>query len=146
MNWLAVTGFCLFLCLLGYSEAYGQASSSIRLTIVVHECESAHEVGDTGSKTTSLSSGRLQDQRNTFRDAKPLSSEVSLYLDAGEVVNTIGSGGMTRDDNALEEVQAYLNQAEDLPPVYNEPVEEGVSSSIMTNDESGDYRVIMEYN
>ena len=158
MNWLAVTGFFLLLFVLSHSEAKGQASSSVAFTIVVHEDNSSKEASGREFKNSSNAFNTVADQHSRHKTSDAPSSEVSMYMDVGEVIKPIGPGTLTGTDtltgtgtlngtgNSIEEIQPCLRQVNDLASFPYETSGEGATSSGNSVDESGDYRVILEYN
>ncbi len=152
MNWLAVTGFFLLLFVLSHSEAKGQASSSVAFTIVVHEDNSSKEASGREFKNSSNAFNTVADQHSRHKTSDAPSSEVSMYMDVGEVIKPIGPGALTGTGtltgtgNSIEEIQPCLRQVKDLASFPDETSGEGATPSGNFVDEQGDYRVIMEYN
>lgn len=137
MNWLPVTGLFLLLFLLNCPEAQGQASASVGYTIVVHERASA---GEEAVNTAS-------DLHSRPGDKETLSAEISMYMDIAGEIRATGGSRMAGAEVALPGLAQHLDQEKDSSSFLSSEKPEGlIVPETSSRNETGTYRVVMEYN
>ena len=146
MHWYPVTGFLLLICLLTHSEVHGQANSSVRYTIVIHERASEGELNDAEPGSSVLAHDTDADLYSHDMDTDSASPEIKMYKGVAEEAEPLPGVDLPAADISLAGLQQYLDPEKGSSSISSETPEDAANVMERAADGKDAYRIVMEYN